>query len=233
VVLLPEAGAGGGAAGLTPLTLFTDPSTGATALVDGSAPPDSFFSQVVRQEGWVWEAPPSSSSSGGGRWPTVNLSLWHSPVGRGAYTTCGTDACTAEAASKGFSLVRPMGYAFNGTGPLNTPCKVGGPSVARGDPSFADQEYWRGRAWGPHHMLMYWALARYSHLPAANAVRSDLVAMGARLQLENWGLGVVCENVDGVGGWCENSGNADPFYTWGALFGFTALLEAPPTAVGV
>jgi hypothetical protein len=103
---------------------------------------------------------------------------------------------------------------------------VGGPSVARADPSFSDQEYWRGRAWAPHHMLLYWALARYDHVPAARAARLDLVQMGARLQLENWALGVVCENANGLLGTCEDSGNADPFYTWGALFGFTSFVEA-------
>ena len=74
-------------------------------------------------------------------------------------------------------------------------------------------------------MLTYWALARYDHLPAARAVRKDLVAMGARTQLENWAVGVVCENVNGVVGTCEDSGNADGFYTWGALFGYTSFVE--------
>jgi hypothetical protein len=126
-----------------------------------------------------------------------------------------------------FELVRGMGYAYDATGPWNTPCKVGGPSVARADPSFLDQAYWRGRAWGPHNMLVYWALARYDHVPAARAARLDLVALGARLHLANWqAYGQVCENVNGLIGACEDSGDADPFYTWGALFGFTSVLES-------
>jgi hypothetical protein len=38
---------------------------------------------------------------------------------------------------------------------------VAGASIARSDSAFADQAYWRGRAWAPHHMLLYWALARW------------------------------------------------------------------------
>jgi hypothetical protein len=107
------------------------------------------------------------------------------------------------------------------------PCRIGGASLARADASFLDQEYWRGRAWAPHHLLMYWALARYDHVPAARAVRLDLVEMGARLHRFSWDtFGVVCENVNGMLGTCEDSGDADPFYTWGALYGFTSFLES-------
>jgi len=116
--------------------------------------------------------------------------------------------------------------AWNATGVDNLPCAVGGPSITREDPAFMDQEYWRGRAWAPHHMLLYWGLARYDHLPEAQAVRADLVAMGARVHRELWeGYGSVCENVHGLLGTCEDSGNADPFYHWGGLFGFTTFLQ--------
>jgi hypothetical protein len=238
VVLLPSASPP--FPGMVALHQFRNPATGAVALVDGEAPPDASFSEHLGQEGWAWAAPPPllpldgggvgvGVGGGGGGWAatwpaTTNLSLWHSAAA-GAYATCGTGACASEAAAQGFAFLRTMGYAYNGTGPDNTPCKVGGASVARADPSFEDQEYWRGRAWGPHHMLVYWALARYDHVPAARAVRADLVAMGAKVQLENWAVGVVCENINGVVGTCEDSGNADPFYTWGALFGFTSFIE--------
>jgi hypothetical protein len=214
VVLLVD---GGPAPGRVPLNLFVNNATGSTALVDGATPPDASFS-FLQQEGWCWAAPPSSGS-----WPAVQLSLWYS-ASLGEYKTCGTAACANETAS--FALVRDMCWAYNGTGPMNMPCKVGGPSVARADPSFLDQNYWRGRAWGPHHMLLYLGLRRYDHVPEARAARLDLVAMGAQVQLLNWEAGVVCENVNGILGTCEDSGNADPFYTWGALFGFTSFMEA-------
>lgn len=212
VVLLVD---GGPSPGLVPLNLFVNSATGGTALVDGTSPPDASYT-LLQQEGWCWDAPPSA------KWPTVQLSLWHSTT-LGEYKTCGTAACENET---DFTLVRAMCYAYNGTGPMNMPCKVGGPSVARADPSFWDQAYWRGRAWGPHHMLIYLGLQRYDHVPEARAARLDLVAMGEKLQLLNWEAGVVCENINGIIGTCEDSGNADPFYTWGALFGFTSFMEA-------
>jgi hypothetical protein len=214
IALLPVASPG---AGTVALNLFEDAATGATALVTGSVPPAATFA-FVRQEGWCWESAPSG-------WPVTNLTLWHSPS-LGAFKTCGTPACENTTATD-FSFVRTMCYAFNGTGAENMPCKVGGSSIARDDAAFLDQNYWRGRTWGPHHMLMYWALARYDHVPAARATRLQLVAMGSALQLFNWqAFGVVCENVNGMLGTCEDSGDADPFYHWGALFGFTAFVES-------
>jgi hypothetical protein len=206
---------GGPAPGLVPLNLFVNAATGATALVDGDSPPDAAYT-LVRQEGWCWGAAPASN------WPTTQLSLWRATV-NGEYMTCGTAACENDAA---YTRVRSMCYAYNGTGPENMPCRVGGASVARADPSFLDQSYWRGRAWGPHHMLIYLGLKRYDHVPEVRSARLDLVKMGARIQLENWDANVVCENVNGIIGTCEDSGNADPFYTWGALFGFTSFMEA-------
>lgn len=42
--------------------------------------------------------------------------------------------------------------------------------------------------------------------------------MGASLLRFNWeGFSVVCENVNGLTGACEDSGNADPFCAWLAL----------------
>ena len=46
----------------------------------------------------------------------------------------------------------------------------------------------------------------------ARAARADLVSMGAALVRFNWeGFRVVCENVNGLTGACEDSGDADPF----------------------
>ena len=218
VALLLEAGP---APGLLPLNLFAEagnPSN--TALVEGAAPPAPGFA-LVRQEGWCWAAPPAPPSG----WPVTRLSLWQSPSLR-AFKTCGAEACE-NATAPDWQLVRAaMCYAYNGTGVDNMPCKVGGGSIARGDDAFMDQEYWRGRAWGPHHMLLYWALLRYDHLPEARQARLDMVAMGERVQRFNWqNFGQVCENVNGIVGTCEDSGNCDPSYTWGALFGFPTFLE--------
>jgi putative isomerase len=35
------------------------------------------------------------------------------------------------------------------------------PSIARNDPAFKDQDYWRGRIWGPMNYLVYLGLRNY------------------------------------------------------------------------
>ena len=35
------------------------------------------------------------------------------------------------------------------------------PSIARDDPAFKDQNYWRGRIWGPMNYLVYLGLENY------------------------------------------------------------------------
>lgn len=123
VALLP---AGGPGADLEALSLYVDASTGASALVSGTPPPPPF--ELVRLEGWCWTAPPALPSA----WPTTPLTLWYS-ASRGEYRTCGTPACANASAPGNFTLVRTMCWALNGTGPVNAPCKVGGPSIARAD----------------------------------------------------------------------------------------------------
>ena len=45
------------------------------------------------------------------------------------------------------------------------------PSIARNDPAYPDQNYWRGRIWAPMNFLVYLGLRNYD-LPQA---RADLV----------------------------------------------------------
>jgi hypothetical protein len=106
-------------------------------------------------------------------------------------------------------------FAFNGTGPANQPCKFGGNSIIRSDDAFLDNDYWRGRIWGPHLQLIYWALsnAQYRDMPSVVAVRTALVAQGKRLVLQEWDLfRQVTENFNGLIGAGEDVGNADPLY---------------------
>ena len=56
----------------------------------------------------------------------------------------------------------------------------------RADAGFVDNNYWRGRIWGPQVQLLYWALRRYDHVPEARAARLSLVEQGARLGLTLW-----------------------------------------------
>jgi hypothetical protein len=188
------------------------------ALVAGGAPPAPGYA-LVRQEGWCYAGAPP-----GGGWPATRLSLWRSAA-LGAFKTCGSAACEAARAPDWALVNASMCYAFNASGVDNAPCRVAGASVARSEAAFAEQNYWRGRAWAPHHMLLYWALARYAHLPAARAARADLAALGRRVHELNWGSGSVCENVHGLVGVCGDQANADSSYHWGALYGFTTFVE--------
>jgi hypothetical protein len=201
-------------------------SGGASALA--TAPPDGRFARV-RQEGWCFAAPPPTSA-GFRPWPLTNLSLWALPPMPGAdFRTCGTAACEAAAAAKGY--VRAGGgamcLAFDASTVATLPCSVPLPSIARADAAFFDQNYWRGRAWAPQSLLVYLGLERYDHVPALRAARGDLVAMGEGVLLREWALfGHVAENYNAVTGFTQDSGDADPMYAWGGCFGLMGVLEA-------
>lgn len=60
---------------------------------------------------------------------------------------------------------------------LSSVCAYALPSISRTDPSFYNPfskrgDYWRGRIWGPHVMLVYWGLAEYSHVTKVLGVAS-------------------------------------------------------------
>ena len=45
------------------------------------------------------------------------------------------------------------------------------PSIARNDPAFGDQDYWRGRIWGPMNYLVYLGCATMPSRPCAPSSR--------------------------------------------------------------
>lgn len=96
------------------------------------------------------------------------------------------------------------------------------PSIARNDPAYPDQNYWRGRIWAPMNFLVYLGLRHYD-LPEA---RKALVEKSEALLLKEWlEHGHVHEN------YCANTGNgcgidnSDAFYHWGGLLGLISVLE--------
>ena len=96
------------------------------------------------------------------------------------------------------------------------------PTIARNDPAYPDQNYWRGRIWGPMNFLVYLSLRKY-HLPQAC---KDLSDKSKQLLLKEWlENGHVYENYDGNTGEGGNVKNADAFYHWGALLGIITLIE--------
>lgn len=97
------------------------------------------------------------------------------------------------------------------------------PSIARNDPAYPDQNYWRGRVWAPLNFLVYLALARTE----LEDVRHDLAQKSARLFMKEWTEHRhVHENYSSVTGEGCDSGNSDKFYHWGALLCVIALADA-------
>jgi hypothetical protein len=97
------------------------------------------------------------------------------------------------------------------------------PSIARNDPAYPEQNYWRGRIWAPMNFLVYLGLRNYD-LPD---VRSELAARSRRLLLKEWrSRGHVHENYSAETGEGCDVRNSDRFYHWGGLLGLIALIEA-------
>lgn len=96
------------------------------------------------------------------------------------------------------------------------------PSIARNDPAFPDNEYWRGRIWAPMNFLVYMGLRNYD-LPEA---RKILAEKSLNLLMKEWTENRrVHENynsVTGVGGDVKSS---DSFYSWGGLLALIPLME--------
>ena len=96
------------------------------------------------------------------------------------------------------------------------------PSIARDDPAFGDQNYWRGRIWGPMNYLVYLGLRNYQD----TQTRSEFAQKSYALFLKEWhDKGHVHENYNAVLGSGDDVANSDRFYHWGALMGYVEYLE--------
>ncbi len=96
------------------------------------------------------------------------------------------------------------------------------PSIARSDPAFKDQDYWRGRIWGPMNYLVYLGLLNYD-LPDA---RRQLAQKSLALFNKEWmEKGHVHENYNAITGSGDDVTSSDRFYHWGALLGLIDTLE--------
>jgi neutral trehalase len=95
------------------------------------------------------------------------------------------------------------------------------PSIARNDPSYTGQDYWRGSIWAPMNFLVYLGMRNYD-LPQA---RKDLALKSRRLLLEEWYRnGWIRENYHAENGG-PPSGRSEHFYHWGALLAMIDLME--------
>lgn len=96
------------------------------------------------------------------------------------------------------------------------------PSIARNDPAFPDNDYWRGRIWGPFNLLVAEGLRRYRF----DDVAAEFAEKSLSLFMKNWREdGGVYENYNAVTGKGADVWNAARLYHWGGLLAFIAIEE--------
>jgi hypothetical protein len=96
------------------------------------------------------------------------------------------------------------------------------PSIERDDPGFKDQNYWRGRIWGPMNYLVYLGLLNYAQPQLLN----DYAQKSYDLFLKEWTAnGHVHENYNAVTGQGDDVRSSDRFYHWGALLGYIQYMQ--------
>jgi hypothetical protein len=219
--------------GGVPLFQWRSNLTGGHALTANATPPAPGYT-LVRQEGFCYATAAAAPGM-------VPITLWQQPrqlghsgggggTASGEFVTCaGNPACLEEVGKEGYTLVGTECFGFNATIPEQMPCRFSLPSTARADPDYFENNYWRGRVWGPQVALVWLGLQRHDAIPQARAARQVLVGHSLSLELQNWRLSrQVLENLNSICGAGEDGGGwgEDPFYTWGALLGHVALLEA-------
>lgn len=100
------------------------------------------------------------------------------------------------------------------------------PSIARNDPAFHDQDYWRGRIWGPMNYLAYLGLLNYGD----SATRAAFAQKSYDLFLKEWSeKRHVHENYNAMSGTGDDVSSSDRFYHWGALLGYVEYLDRSNT----
>lgn len=97
------------------------------------------------------------------------------------------------------------------------------PSISRDDPAYPDQEYWRGRIWGPMNWLVYEGLR-------AGGFTDVTREMGRKCLgtfLGEWNEeSHVHENYNGTTGEGDDARYSEPVYFWGGLLALIGLLES-------
>ena len=92
------------------------------------------------------------------------------------------------------------------------------PSIARNDPAFPDQFYWRGSIWGPTNYLVYEGLKRYKFDRTAFQVAQK----SYDLFMDDWRTNQ--QDDEQYLAWGGRA-KGDPHYTWGALLVLMATEE--------
>jgi hypothetical protein len=138
-----------------------------------------------------------------------------------------SEFCVKDTTSLASSGNSSSGNSSSSSGNSSCGTSPGMPSVSRSNAFFEDNNYWRGRSWGPMNMLVFFGLQHYAHLPAAAAARKALAAQSEAAFLVEWTKSHrVMENYNSQSGVGCDVGNAIPFYHWGALNALIPLIES-------
>jgi hypothetical protein len=90
------------------------------------------------------------------------------------------------------------------------------PTIARNDPAFRDQFYWRGAIWGPTNYMIYHGITRYGY----DKVALEYAQKNYALFMDDWKTNQHDnEQYSNAGG----SGGGDTHYTWGTLLCLVGL----------
>lgn len=96
------------------------------------------------------------------------------------------------------------------------------PAIARNDPAYHDNNYWRGRIWAPLNFLVYLGMLQYPDCEA----RKYLVERSLALLLNEWRKHRhVHENYNADTGEGDDVQNSDPFYQWSGLLALIGLVD--------
>ena len=100
------------------------------------------------------------------------------------------------------------------------------PSISRSSSKFSDNDYWRGRIWGPMNFLVYLGLREYSN-DIVKQTMCQLAEQSRSTFLVEWiSNRRVMENYNGeTAEGCDVIARAAPFYHWGALTAMVADLQ--------
>ncbi len=90
------------------------------------------------------------------------------------------------------------------------------PTIARNDPAFPDQNYWRGDIWGPTNYMVYEGIDRYGF----DQVALEYAQKNYNLFMDDWKINQ--HDNEQYHAWGGNGGG-DTHYTWGALLQLAAL----------
>ncbi len=96
------------------------------------------------------------------------------------------------------------------------------PNVARADPAYGDNVYWRGRIWPNVNWFVWQGLRRYGFLAEASALAEKSLA----LFMQSWTSDRYCgENYSAETGAILDQPDTDRFCTWGAMLAMLGVAE--------